>query len=616
MTEPPAPAAPRRPLRTAALALGLALAVSLVAVGWLQWRQQRLLDATVRFQDDSLQINMGQLQVEFLRLRAALQAARHAPEPDRAAVQLRYDIFVSRVDLLHAGRAELLAPSADDYRTVVARLRDFIVQADTVLGPQAGAAWDVQAAAQLDQRLASLDSPLQALVLGGTTRMTAQIAERYDTVREQGRAGVVLTVLLSASSVGFALVAFTLLGRELRRRRALETLAGELRLAQHEAESASHAKSAFLANMSHELRTPFQGLLGMLQLLDTERLAPDQRRQLDTARQSAQHLLAVLNDILDMARLEAGTLLISANAVDLRELLTEVRTLMAAAAQAKGLRLDVSVAPALPACVLIDDTRTRQILFNLVSNAIKFTEQGGITVDAQAHGDRLVLAVIDSGPGIDAALRPRLFQRFSQGDESTSRRHGGTGLGLEISRTLARLMGGDIALASPPGQGSRFELTLPLVAAVAPLERAAEVALPPPPAARRLHLLAAEDNEVNRMVLGAMVERCGHQVSFANDGFEAVEAMRQGSFDLVLMDLHMPGMDGIDATRAIRAMDTPAAAVPIVALTADVFSDTRERCERAGMDAFLTKPVGVAELAQLLGRYAELPQASVPAASG
>jgi CheY-like chemotaxis protein len=346
----------------------------------------------------------------------------------------------------------------------------------------------------------------------------------------------------------------------------------------------------------------------MLQLLDSDQLAPDQHRRLETARNSALHLLAVLDDVLDMSRLEAGTLTLALQPVVLRTLVAEVQALMEAPASAKALALNVRVDPALPEQALLDGTRVRQILFNLLSNAIKFTDHGSVTLDLRAERDTLLMTVTDTGIGIDERTRARLFQRFSPGDASRSRRHGGTGLGLEISRNLARLMGGDITLESTLGQGSRFAVRLPLQAVAAELQPPAAPAPSGTPGSRRLRVLAAEDNDVNREVLAAMIGMHDHEVSFAHNGREAVEAMRSQRVDLVLMDLHMPEMDGIEASRAIRALPPPAGQVPIVALTADVFADTRARCVEAGMNDFLTKPVGVADLGRLLARYAAEPQ--------
>jgi two-component system, sensor histidine kinase len=582
----------------------LALLLALAAVAWTQWRQHSLLDTTVQYQNDFLQISMAQLQVESLRLHAALQDAAHATVPDRDAVQLRYDIFISRVDLLDSERVRRLVPDKAEFARVLAGVQGFVQEADRVLGPQASLPFDASAARSLLARMEPLNAPIHSLVIETSHSASALVSQHYRTVREQGRAGLLLTVLLSATSVGFALLALSLWRRELLRRRELETLAADLRVARSKAEEASVAKSAFLANMSHELRTPFQGLLGMLQLLESETLTPAQHHQLRVARESGGHLLDILNDVLDAARLEAGTLRLHEDAVSPQELAADVQALMTTSAVARGLTLDTQVDPALPARVLLDGTRVRQVLFNLLSNAIKFTDQGRVSLQLLAHDGQLCIAVIDTGVGMNAATLSRLFQRFTQGDDSTSRRHGGTGLGLEISRNLARLMGGDIVVQSTPGQGSRFELRLPL--REAPAHAASPTLLPLAPSGgpRPLNLLVAEDNEVNCEVLAAMVAHLGHEAQFAHDGRAAVQAVQHGDFDLVLMDLHMPELDGMAATRAIRALTGNKASLPIIALTADAYAETRVRCFDAGMNGFLSKPVTLDALAHTLARGA------------
>ena len=594
----------------------LLLALALLAAAWVQMRQYRLLDNTAQFQDEYLQVSLHQLQAEYLRLRAAVHQAAEDGAKDRPALQLRYDIFVSRVDLLAGPRAMRLAPERPEFNDVAARTRAFVAQADRVLGPTPSATLDSAALGVLDAELATLDAPIHALVLEASHLVAAQVAQRNTAVGKYNRVGIALSALLLLATFGFALLAMGQLRRLEERRHALERLTEDLHRARREAEAASRAKSVFLANMSHEIRTPFQGLLGMLQLLDTDALNAPQRRQLHTASESARHLLVILNDLLDMAKLEAGTLSVSSDATELRQLAREVQDLMQSQAAAKALSFQTEIDALLPAWALLDGTRVRQVLYNLISNAIKFTDRGGVTLALQLSGRgpgaEIAFAVIDSGVGIDAATRERLFQRFQQGDDSRSRRYGGTGLGLEISRNLARLMGGDLTVQSTPGQGSRFELRLPLRAADAPGLAAAPAAPPsaPAPALRSLRVLAAEDNAVNREVLAAMIGIDGHHVIFAENGVQAVAAMRQPSaagarpFDLVLMDLHMPELDGIGATRAIRALEGPAARVPIVALTADAFAETRARCLDAGMNDFLTKPVGLAELSQLLARHA------------
>ncbi|MES2959472.1 MAG: ATP-binding protein [Pseudomonadota bacterium] len=579
------------------------LALALAAAAWVQVRQYRLLDGSARYQDDYLQVSLHELQAEYLRLRAAVQIARNDGLRGRDALQLRYDVFVSRVELLDGQRATQLMPGQPEFIDAAARTRAFVAHADRMLGPNPAEALSGDALQALDAELATLDAPLRKLTLDASHVVSAQLALRNATLASYNRVGIALTVLLSITTFGFALLAVGQLRRLDERRRSLERLAGALRRAQHEAESANRAKSVFLANMSHEIRTPFQGLLGMLQLLDTASLGALQRAQLHTAQDSAEHLLTILNDLLDMSKLEAGTLSVGSDPVKLRSLIADVQRLMQTQAAARGLVLQTSVSATLPELVQLDETRVRQVLYNLISNAIKFTDQGGITLDVQGSGNELVFTVIDTGIGIDAATLPRLFKRFGQGDDSRSRRHGGTGLGLEISRNLSRLMGGDLTVQSEPGQGSRFEMRLPLRAAAEPTAPLAASA-PAIAALRPLRVLAAEDNAVNREVLAAMIEIDGHSVSFAENGVQAVNAVSAQPFDLVLMDLHMPELDGIGATRAIRALDGPAAKVPIVALTADAFAETRQRCLDAGMNEFLTKPIGLAELKRLLALHA------------
>jgi signal transduction histidine kinase len=467
------------------------LLIALSAVGWIQVRQYRALDATLRYQDEYLQISLTQLQVEYLRLRQSLMRAAQSAQPDRDAVQLRYDIFVSRVELLGGGRAARLLLNQTDVRAALGGAQAFVEEADRVLGPQPQRSFDSAAARDLLDRMAELEAPLQTLVLDASHAISERVAAQYDLVREQGRTGAVLTVLLSLSSVGFALFALALLRREQQRARALQVLSDELHQAREAAEAASQAKSTFLANMSHELRTPFQGLLGSLAMLDAAPLDAEQRRRLQLARDAGAHLLAILNDVLDAARLEAGTLKLDRQAVNLRALVEEVRALMIEPAATKRLVLEARVDDAVPAHALLDATRVRQVLFNLLSNAIKFTAAGRIGLELTRSGDALAFSVSDTGIGMDGATRARLFQRFSQGDESTSRRYGGTGLGLEISRELARLMGGDIEVQSEPGRGSRFTLRLPLAEAEA---AAAAPAPAPAPSGARLRLLVAEDN--------------------------------------------------------------------------------------------------------------------------
>jgi hypothetical protein len=362
----------------------------------------------------------------------------------------------------------------------------------------------------------------------------------------------------------------------------------------------------------------------MLALLDTDRLDAEQADYLHTARESANHLLDLLNDILDISKLESGRLTIVPHPLDLHRLLRDVHALMALSAEAKDLALRVHVAPELPRWVLADGKRLKQILFNLMANAVKFTDEGEISLSvttrpapADALGaepmHELRFVVRDSGIGMSEATRARLFQRFSQGDDSTSRRFGGTGLGLEISRSLARMMGGDITVDSRPGLGSVFTLSLDLPGAPPEHDRAARAdggpaaavpGLAPADAQApvgTLDLVVADDHPVNRKFLAILLGRMGHRVRLAANGAEAVSLVAERVPDLVFMDLHMPVQDGLQATRTLRAGPLSMARVPIVALTADAFADTRTRVLEAGMNNVLTKPVQADDIEALLG---------------
>ncbi len=367
--------------------------------------------------------------------------------------------------------------------------------------------------------------------------------------------------------------------------------------------AASRARGEFLAMMSHEIRTPINGIVGMAGLLLDRRLGATETGYVQVLLDSAEHLLRLVNDILDFSRLEAGKLQLEDRPFALRALLAGTREMFAADAQAKGLALEVDVAEDVPDRLAGDARRLRQVLLNLLGNGVKFTERGSVRLEvrsgaAEQERVQLHITVADTGIGIPPEVQRRLFMEFSQGDSSIARRFGGSGLGLAISRRLIEAMGGHIGVTSAEGKGSRFAFSVWLGLADRDRQVEAPVRLPPPQTP--LSVLVAEDNATNRLVAVGMLERLGHRVETAADGAEALEAVRHGSFDVVLMDVMMPKIDGLAATRAIRTLPGAAAVVPIIGLTAASAHSDEQACLAAGMNRCATKPVTIGRLAELL----------------
>ena len=396
----------------------------------------------------------------------------------------------------------------------------------------------------------------------------------------------------------------------------LEEQAEQMRMLAEVAEQASRTKSEFLAAMSHEIRTPMTGVLGMADLLAAESINPTQKRYVDTIRTSGRHLLSIINDILDFSRIEAGQLELELIDFALSDALEQVRSLLTPQAAERGLMLRVVQATAPNLTVRGDPTRVRQILVNLVGNGLKFTSQGSVTLTVRQMATapdavRLRFEVRDTGIGIPLERQAGLFQPFVQADSSTTRHYGGSGLGLVICKSLVAAMDGLIGLESEPGQGSLFWFELPLLPGnpVAAAQRAgiehAHV--------RGLQILVVDDVEVNRDLLAEMLGRHEHDVVLAEDGAAALDRAAKERFDVVLMDVQMPVMDGMEATRRIRRLPGPAGAVPVFALTANVMSTERDRYLASGMNMCLTKPINWRDLFAALAKVAS---GSVPPALG
>jgi signal transduction histidine kinase/CheY-like chemotaxis protein len=595
------------------LALGtLVMAIAMVSLLVFELAQKRSIVQSGTLRSDSLTALVFQFEREFLRLRQTLDGTLKTPgDVGTDALSLRYDIFLSRVNLLHESQGTAILNRRAEYRELMPRLDALVRDADLVMGQQPLQRAELQ---RLLEKLNQLGPDVQALSFAADSEVAFLLENQSITMLDQNN----LIVGLTLAQLLLLIVATTALARRQIRqeseRLALEKLTHELSDARIRADDANRGKSQFLANMSHELRTPLNGVIGMLGLLESTPISPEQADYLKTAQRSALHLLTLLNDILDVSALDAGKMQLRPQPVSLPRLVQDVELLMRPKALAKGLIFSVEIdrgrtQPAHP-WVIADPTRIKQILFNLISNAIKFTDQGEVAVSAtsrfaESNQLRWEVAVRDSGIGMAPEELANLFQRFFQLDSGSTRRFGGTGLGLEISQSLAQMLGGAITVRSVQGEGSEFILSLALPVCDAPAQpghsRPAPIAPLPGPVQRRV--LVVEDHPINQKLVGVLLTRMGCAVTFADNGQIALDLLDKEEFDLILMDVNMPVMDGLTATRAIRAMDGPASGTPVVVFTADVMNEATERAMDAGADDFLGKPVQLDQLRATLQKY-------------